>query len=48
MSYMAIEKESSEEDNSSGTNQLLNIAHGTGSTKNKKRKKLNKSQRDDE
>ena len=41
MSYMAIERESSEEeDNSSGAN-LISNAHGTGSThnKNKKRKK---------
>jgi hypothetical protein len=47
---MAIERESSEEDNSSGAagDQLLSIAHGTGSTHNKKRKKHNKSHRDDE
>lgn len=45
MSYMAIERESSEEeDNSSGVN-LMSVAHGTGSTNNKKKKR---SQRDDE
>jgi hypothetical protein len=46
MSYMAIERESSEEDNSG--NHLLSLAHGTGSTNNKKRKSRNNPHRDDE